>query len=151
MTVPLRTVRLVALLVLAPVAAPLAAQESAEVAAVVRAFHAALVRGDSAAALALLADDATILESGARETKAEYRAHHLPADIAFVQAVRGEPVTPDVTVVGDAAWASSTSASRGEYKGRAVDAVGAELMVLSRTGEGWRIRAIHWSSRSRGR
>jgi ketosteroid isomerase-like protein len=141
----------VALLVIASFPAPVAAQESTEVAAVVRAFHAALVRGDSTAALELLADDATILESGGRETKAEYRAHHLPADIAFAQAVRGEPVTPDVTIVGDVAWATSTSASRGEYKGRPVDAVSAELMVLSRTGEGWRIRAIHWSSRSRSR
>lgn len=151
MTIPFRAARLVALLVLAPVAAPLAAQESADVVAVVQAFHAALLRGDSTAALALLSDDATILESGGRETKAEYRAHHLPADIAFVQAVRGESATPDVTVMGDVAWATSTSASRGEYKGRAVDAAGAELMVLSRTAAGWRIRAIHWSSRSRSR
>jgi ketosteroid isomerase-like protein len=151
MTIPFRAARLAALLVLAPIAGPLAAQEPAEVVAIVQAFHAALLRGDSTAALALLADDATILESGGRETKAEYRAHHLPADIAFVQAVRGEVVTPDVTVMGDVAWAASTSASRGEYKGRAVDAVGAELMVLSRTREGWRIRAIHWSSRSRSR
>ena len=148
-----RITRLAGVLLLS-VAMPLAAQDTREqdaVAAVVQAFHAALVRGDSAAALALLADDATILESGGRETKAEYRSHHLPADIAFAQAVRGESVAPDVTVVGDVAWAVSTSAARGEYKGRAMDVVSAELMVLGRTGQGWRIHAIHWSSRSRNR
>jgi ketosteroid isomerase-like protein len=141
-------------LLLVSAAAPLGAQEQTEAAAVVavvQSFHAALVRGDSAAALALLADDATILESGGRETKAEYRSHHLPADIAFAQAVRGDVVTPDVMVVGDVAWAASTGAARGEYKGRAMDVASAELMVLSRTREGWRIRVIHWSSRSQNR
>ena len=65
-------------------------RDSAAVAAVVGGFHDALARGDSAAALALLAPDVRILESG-----------------------------------------------------------GVELMVLTRTAGGWRISAIHWSSRRR--
>jgi hypothetical protein len=32
-----------------------------------------------------------------------------------------------------------------------MDVVSAELMVLGRTGQEWRIRVIHWSSRSRNR
>lgn len=50
---------------------------------------------------------------------------------------------------GDAAWVSSTSTTNGEFRGRVVHSTGAELMVLRRTPDGWRIAAIHWSSRAR--
>lgn len=122
--------------------------DSAAVAAVVHAYHTALATGDSVAALRLLSPDAVILESGELETRAEYHAHHLSADIAYAKAlpsVRGAVV---VRVVGDVAWASSGSTTKGTYRERAVNAVGAELMVLSRSPSGWVIRAIHWSSRN---
>jgi uncharacterized protein (TIGR02246 family) len=122
--------------------------DSAAVAAVVERYHRALAGGDSAAALSLLAPDAVIVESGGVESRSEYRAHHLPADIEFARAVRSERGPVHVTVRGDAAWASSTSTSKGTFRGRAADAAGAELMVLSREPDGWRIRAIHWSSRA---
>lgn len=128
-------------------------RDSSAVAAAVRGFHDALARGDSAAALALLADDVRILESGDVETRADYRAHHLAADIAYA---RGVPTTRGplhVTVRGDVAWVSSTSDAKGEFRGRPVDSAGAELMVLTRSGGAtrgvWRISAIHWSSRRR--
>jgi ketosteroid isomerase-like protein len=123
--------------------------DSSEVAAVVVRYHAAMASGDSAAALALLAPDAIVLESGGKETREEYRAHHLPADIGFARAVPSQRADVKVTVRGDVAWASSTSTSQGEFRGRQVNSRGAELMVLSREPDGWRIRAIHWSSRSR--
>jgi ketosteroid isomerase-like protein len=123
--------------------------DSAAVVAAVHAFHAALARGDSAAALALLAPGATILESGGIETVAEYRAHHLSSDIDFARAVPATRGPVRVTVRGDAAWAVSTSETKGEFRGRPVNSVGAELMVLTRTADGWRISAIHWSSRRR--
>jgi hypothetical protein len=47
------------------------------------------------------------------------------------------------------AWVVGTSTTRGEYRGRPVNSAGAELMVLTRTPHGWRIAAIHWSSRRR--
>jgi ketosteroid isomerase-like protein len=119
------------------------------VAAVVERFHGALSAGDSAIALQLLAEDAMILESGSAESRADYRAHHLPADIAFARGVRSERTPVRVSVVGDVAWAWSTSTTRGEFNGRQVNSVGAELMVLARTPDGWRIRAIHWSTRAR--
>ena len=134
---------------LAAVPATAQTPDSAAVVAVVERFHRALADGDSAAALALLSDDVVILESGDLESRADYRAHHLPADIAFARAVRGERGALRVSVRGDVAWASGTSTSQGEFRGRAVDSAGAELMVLSRDGGGWRIRAIHWSSRRR--
>lgn len=115
----------------------------------VEAFHQALERGDSSAALALLDPSATILESGGSESVAEYRSHHLPADIEFARAIREARGSIRVTVRGDVAWASSTSSTRGEFKGRPVNSAGAELMVLTRAAGGWRIAAIHWSSRRR--
>jgi ketosteroid isomerase-like protein len=126
-----------------------ASADSAAVIAVVARYHAALASGDSATALRLLALDAVILESGGMETVAEYRAHHLPADIAFAAGVPAQRTVRSVVVRGDAAWVASTSVSQGEFRGRAVNSAGAELMVLARTGDGWRITAIHWSSRTR--
>lgn len=125
------------------------AQDSAEVAAVVARFHQALETGDSAAALALLAPDAVILESGGVEDVPEYRGHHLPADIEFARAIQGTRAPVQVRVRGDVAWAAGTSVSQGEFRGRAINSAGAELMVLARTPGGWRIAAIHWSSRTR--
>ncbi len=123
--------------------------DSADVATMMARFQSALASGDSAVALALLAPDAVILESGGVETRDDYRAHHLPADIAFARAVRGVRSPLRVYVQGDVAWATSTSTAQGEFRGRAVNSVAAELVVLTRTNEGWRIRAIHWSSRTR--
>ncbi|HWO94742.1 MAG TPA: DUF4198 domain-containing protein [Dehalococcoidia bacterium] len=123
--------------------------DSSEVANVVARYHEALAVGDSATALSLLASDAVVLESGEMETREEYRSHHLPADIQFARAVRSERSPLRVTLRGDVAWVSSTSTAQGQYRGRAVNSAGAELMVLTREADGWRIRAIHWSSRTR--
>jgi hypothetical protein len=90
-----------------------------------------------------------ILESGGAETVAEYRSHHLPADIAFAVAVPSTRTVTRATLRGDVAWVASTSVTQGEFRGRAVNSAGAELMVLTRTSEGWKISAIHWSSRAR--
>lgn len=127
---------------------PVDAADSAAVAATIHRFHEALETADSAEALALLIDDAVILESGGVETKEEYGGHHLPSDIAFAQAVQRESGPIRVVVRGDVAWANSTSIVRGTYRDRPVHSQGVELMVLVRTSDGWRISAIHWSSRS---
>ncbi len=144
--------RLTPLISLTLIAAPLYAQptsDSAAVAAVVENFHKALASGDSTAALTLLADDAIILESGGIESREGYRSGHLAADIGFARAVPSQRGSVNVRVRGDAAWASSTSTTRGETNGRQVNSVGAELMVLVRTAGTWKIAAIHWSSRQR--
>jgi ketosteroid isomerase-like protein len=122
-------------------------QDSAAVAAVIDRFHRALAAGDSADAAMLLLPDVVILESGGIETREEYLGGHLRGDIAFAQAVPRERGAIAVRIHGDVGLATSTSVSRGEYRGRAVNSAGAELMVLRRTPEGWRIEAIHWSSR----
>jgi ketosteroid isomerase-like protein len=131
------------------VAAGAQQSDSAAVASVIERFHAALASGDSAAALALLAPDVTVLESGGVETLEEYRSHHLPGDIQFARAVPRSRAPIKVALAGDMAWATSTGVTQGEFRGRAINSNSAELMVLTRSGGGWLIRAIHWSSRAR--
>ena len=123
--------------------------DSAAVVTAVLRYHAAIEAGDSLAALALLTPDAVVLESGGFETRAEYRSHHLPSDIAFARAVASERAPVRVVVRGDVAWVALTSTAQGEYRGRPVNSAGAELMVLTRTEGGWQISAIHWSSQTR--
>ncbi len=123
------------------------APDSAAIVAVIEAFHAALASGDSVGALSYLALDAVILESGDLETRAAYEAHHLGADMAFTRAVPSTRVTTQVFQDGSAAWVASITTSKGTFRDRAISSQGAELIVLTRTAGGWRIRAIHWSSR----
>ncbi|MBA3881230.1 MAG: nuclear transport factor 2 family protein [Chthoniobacterales bacterium] len=120
------------------------------IATTVTAFHDALAKGDRAAVLALLAPDAQIVETGHRQTREEYESEHLGADVEFAKAV---PSTRSALIVrqeGNAAWTTATGRSTGTYKGRPVNSENAELMVLAKTDEGWRIRAVHWSSHSGG-
>ena len=112
--------------------------------AVVNAFYGAITAGNTAAAMRLIAPDAVFVESGKIETRAEYEANHLPADIEFehqVKAVRG-PLR--VTFQGtDTAWVIS----RAEYdEGNPEKYINTQLMVLTRNSEGWHIRTISWSS-----
>ena len=139
---------LFAMLLFAPDSAT-AQSDSLAVARAVERFHAALAAGDSAAALALLAPDVVILESGGSENLEQFRSHHLPADIEFARAVKTERGPLRVVIRGDVAWASSTSTAAGQFRGRQVNSMGAELALLVRTSDGWRIHAVHWSSRSR--
>jgi ketosteroid isomerase-like protein len=123
--------------------------DSSAVVATVERFHSALAAGDTTAVLALLASDVVILESGDVETRQEYRAHHLLADVEFARTVASVRSPLQATVQGDAAWVTGTSTTKGTFKGRTIDSSGAELMVLSRAKTEWKIRAIHWSSRTR--
>lgn len=116
-------------------------------AATVDAFHAALRRGDTASAAALLADDALIFEGGGVErSKAEYASHHLAADSAFSRAVPSLLVRRAGNSNGLLAWIASEGRTTGMFKGKAVDRVTAETVVLRRVGRAWRIVHIHWSS-----
>jgi ketosteroid isomerase-like protein len=133
----------------APVQAATLTGEAAEAARVVDAFHAALGRGDTAAALALLADDAMIFEAGGVERgKAEYAAHHLGADAAFEQAVASKIARRTGRVEPGVAWILTEGRSQGAFRGRAVDRVTAETMILRREQGRWAIVHIHWSSKA---
>jgi ketosteroid isomerase-like protein len=113
----------------------------------VEAFHAALTRGDRAAALELLAEDALIFESGGVEqSRAEYASHHLAADAAFSAAVSRTVNSRTHGADGDTAWVTSIETVTGSYRGRAINSRSLETMLLRRTNGHWRIVHIHWSS-----
>ena len=116
--------------------------------AVVDAFHAALAKGDTRAALDLLAEDVQIFESGGVErSRAEYANHHLAADAAYSAAVRRTPINRAHGETGTVAWVTSVETVAGTYRGRAINSRGVETMLLRKaTGQG-RIAHIHWSSK----
>ncbi len=112
-------------------------------------FHSALERGDTTTIRKLLARDLRVLEGGEVETREQYLAHHLAADIEFAKAVRETRTPVSYTREGNVAWLVSTSTVSGSFHGREINSIGAELLILSRTNSGWQIRAIHWSSARR--
>ena len=131
----------------ATAAADALAPAAAEPAAAVDAFHAALRRGDTDAALAMLADEALILEQGGAEHgKAEYAASHLAADSAFEREVKLVTTRRTGDAAGEFAWIATEGRATGSFHGRPVDRATAESMVLRRSGGSWRIVHIHWSS-----
>ncbi|MEO7965863.1 MAG: DUF4440 domain-containing protein, partial [Gemmatimonadaceae bacterium] len=83
------------------------------------------------------------------ETREEYRSGHLRSNIESAKAVPTIRSALAVTTRGDVAWARSSSETKGEFRGRAIDSLGTELIVLTRDGNAWRISAIHWSSHNR--
>ena len=116
-------------------------------AAVVDAFHAALHRGDTRAAAALLADDVLIFESGEVErSKAEYASHHLGADAEFSAAVPATMTRRAGQANGAIAWIASEGRTTGAFRGKQLDELTTETMVLRRGPTGWKIVQIHWSS-----
>lgn len=130
----------------------LLAKPARPAAAVVDAFHAALRRGDTKAALGFLAKDALIFEAGGVERgRQEYASHHLAADAAFAQAVPAKTMRRAGGVVGNLAWIASEGRTTGTYKGKPVDRRTVETMVLRRSGIGWKIVHIHWSSAAGGK
>jgi ketosteroid isomerase-like protein len=125
------------------------AHTEAEVTAVLESFYGAVKRGDAAAAMSLIAPDAVFLESGRLETRAEYEANHLPADIDFEKQVNGKRGPIRVTFSGDSAWLIATTDYEGTFEGAPVSFVSAQLMVVTQSEGAWKIRSIHWSSRPR--
>ena len=116
---------------------------------VVEQFHAALTAADSARAVSLLADDVLIVESGHIQTRSEYLGGHLGADMKGSQGSKSVRTVVKVTIVGSAAFVVSKTVSPPTSAPGSTGSELAELMVLSTTSAGWRIRAVHWSSRRR--
>jgi ketosteroid isomerase-like protein len=126
-----------------------APQPPADAAKVVDAFHAALRRGDTAAATSNLSEAVLIFEAGGAErSQAEYAKAHLAGDAAFAQAVGSELTRRTGGAGGDLAWVASEGRTRGRYKDRDVDRITTETMVLRRQAGAWKIVHVHWSSRA---
>lgn len=122
---------------------------SAEAVETIERFQTALADRDSATVDELLLSDAVILEGGGLETKKEYLGHHFGADASFLSEMNREVGDRQVRREEATAWVSTKRRLHGPHEGDSVDLSSAELMVLRKTSEGWRIAAIHWSSRSR--
>jgi ketosteroid isomerase-like protein len=125
------------------------AASEADVIAIVESFYSAMKTGDTAAAMRVIAPDGALLESGGLETRAEYEANHLPADIEFERAVTGKRGPWRVTLEGNTAWMHALTEYEGTFKDAPVNFVSAQLVVLARDSGNWQIRTIHWSSRRR--
>jgi ketosteroid isomerase-like protein len=123
------------------------ASDEAGARAALEAFYAAMKTGDTAAAMALIADDAVFVEGGRLETRDEYEKNHLPADIGFEKQVSGKRGPLQVTMKDNTAWIIATTDYDGTFDGAPVNFTSAQLAVLSRESDGWKIRSIHWSSR----
>ena len=116
----------------------------AEVTAVVESFYAAIKKGDPAAAMSVIAPDAVFLESGKLETRAEYEANHLPADIEFESQVNGKRAPMRVTFSGNTAWVIATTEYNGTFDGSPVSFVSAQLVVLTRDDDRVLPEALPW-------
>lgn len=119
----------------------------ADPAAVVEAFHGAISAGDTATAAAQLADEAVVYEQGhAERTKAQYVAEHLPADAAYSKGVAEDVRSRVVREAGQLAYVITEGRTTGVAGANPVDRLTTETMILRRTGSGWLIVHIHWSS-----
>lgn len=131
-----------------PVKAPLDTAVLAEATAAVDAFNKALRTGDKAGALALLDDGVEIFEQGSVErSKTEYTTAHLDADIAFSGATKATRTNRGGAILGNLAYITSESKVTGSFKGKPVNSISTETMVLHKAPSGWKILHIHWSSR----
>jgi ketosteroid isomerase-like protein len=111
-------------------------------------FRMAIINNDQEKASELLAEDARILESGGIETKEEYLSHHFHSDGKFLSAMEREVKSQKVKSNENTAWVSTVSHMSGSYNDREISVNSAELAVLVKTDEGWKISSVHWSSRS---
>ena len=124
-----------------------AAEDEADVKAAIESFYAAVKKGDPKAAMAMLAPDASFVESGRRETRQQYEENHLPLDIDFEKQITGKRSPWSITINGDTAWGIASTEYKGPVDGADVSFVSTQLAVVSRAADGkWLIRSIHWSS-----
>lgn len=116
----------------------------------VSAFHEALEAGDAEGALAHLAAEAIIYESGGVESsREEYASHHLQSDMKFLASVETRIVDRTSGMDGEHAWVLTRTETDGTVREKPIHLAGTETMILEKTPEGWRIIHIHWSSRSK--
>jgi ketosteroid isomerase-like protein len=110
------------------------------------AFQQALRDGDAEKVRRLLADDVHIYEGkGVERSADEYAHHHMPGDMAFLKSLSFTPLEHRVREMGDMAFSVAKTCLQGQYKGKDIDLISVETLVLARTDIGWRIVHIHWS------
>jgi ketosteroid isomerase-like protein len=94
-----------------------------------------------------IADDALMMEGGTIENRMQYETNHLPADLEFAKGMTATRMPVQQTVLGDVAWVRTSTEFRGTFEGQPLALLGLETMVMTREPDGWKIKALHWSSR----
>lgn len=114
----------------------------------VAAFHAALASGDKDKAIAMMAPDISIYESGYVErSRDEYAGHHLPEDIKFAKLATRKVLQHTQRKDGNLAIVWEETETLAKLKGKDVRLLGTETTLLQKTGDNWSIVHVHWSSR----
>lgn len=121
-------------------------QNKADVLRTLQEFETAIVESDSVKAAYLLHDDVLILE-GRVETKEQYLSGHFFSDGRFLSSMNRDLISQDVTVHGETAWITSITRFQGTFRDQAYDLNSMQLMVFQHTDDGWKVAAVHWSSR----
>ena len=109
-------------------------------------FHQALQEKKGETALNLLSDDAEIFESGYAETKKEYAAHHLAADIDYASATQDKLLHQTMQCDTTMCVIQRQSETTGSYRKKVVHTINMETAVLKNIDGKWRIQHLHWSS-----
>lgn len=114
---------------------------------VVKQFHAALQMGNEAIVRQSLAVNVQIYEGGKVERSlTDYANHHMLADMAYLRGLTITPKEHQITITGDIAISTSISHAQGEYKGKSIDLMTMETLVLIKQADGhWKITHVHWS------
>lgn len=112
------------------------------------AFHAALVAGDKARVLELMAPDVAIYEAGRVErSRDEYARHHLGGDMEFAKTATRKVVKQSERADGNMAVIWQETETSGTSRGKPVHVLGTETVLLEKNDGTWRIVHVHWSSR----
>ena len=110
-------------------------------------FFRALAFGDAKQAQRWLAPDVLVYESGHVESsRKEYMEQHMRGDMEFLAGANTERLERSIGGDADIAWVTSRTRIRDQSRGKPVDVVSTETIVLKREPAGWRIQHIHWSS-----
>lgn len=128
------------------------AQEARTPIDAVDAFHNALTRGNTAAALSLLARDLTVYEFGVVDpTLEQYAFAHLPFDMNLAAATQWKVETRRMGGGGDDWWVITTYRVTGAgLNNRPIDNMTLETVILRRTSGAFRIVHLHWSTNDAG-
>jgi hypothetical protein len=128
----------------APVAASVVTPAPADI---VDAFHEALRQGKREQALALLASDATMFETGYVELDREaYAKGHLSDDADFASVTDYKLIRRSVFQEAQTAWVLTQGSIQGIFGDQHVDLEQTETMLLRQVPAGWQIVHVHWSA-----
>ena len=125
------------------------ANDEADVAAAAKAFQTAMDTGDAPTVMRYIADDALMMEGGTIENRMQYEQNHLPLDLEFAKGMTAKRMPVQQSVRGDVAWVRTSTEFSGTFEGQPLALLGLETMVMTREPDGWKIKALHWSSQRR--